>query len=257
MYGSDNVYIVLIFCIPMLKKSRWYIFFWGVLLLLNITHAAPLLTISDSVTDSANIIDVPDENQLRDIALRIKQATTSQIAIVTVPSLEGADIGVYAAQLFENAELGAKGKDNGLLIIIAPKERRYRLQTGHGLKSVLPERTVRRIGMAILEPYFRTGEFGDGLVQALDIIEGHLAGNQEIISHFQNANSGIRPTQKNIPAEHITILTVLLIVFFMLFLCAAVVAVTIHKQKRTSEFSGQYIRGFGRGFSGNRFFEQF
>ena len=137
------------------------------------------------VTDNANIIDDVSEAQLISLAQQIEQTTTVELAIVTVKSLENIDIETYAVELFEKAGIGKKDIDNGLLILIAPTERLYRIEVGFGLEGTITDLDSRQIGVKALEPFFKNGEFGKGLVQATLIINEFVANNEEVVSQFR------------------------------------------------------------------------
>ena len=119
------------------------------------------------VTDDANIIDDVSEAQLNSLAQQIEQSTTVELAIVTVNSLENLDIETYAVELFEKAGIGKKDIDNGLLILIAPTERVYRIEVGFGLEGIITDLDSRQIGVKTLEPFFKRENLVKGLYKQL------------------------------------------------------------------------------------------
>jgi len=89
-------------------------------------------------------------------------------------------------ELFEKAGIGKKDIDNGLLILVAPNERKYRIEVGFGLEGLIPDIEARQIGVKILEPYFKQDRFGEGLTEALIVIGGFITNNEEVISKYKS-----------------------------------------------------------------------
>ena len=166
-----------------MKKLILFTFIF--ILSINLVFSQNYPKLSNFVTDNANIIDDVSEAQLNSLAQQIEQTTTMEIAIVTVNSLENLDIETYAVELFEKAGIGKKDIDNGLLILIAPNERRYRIEVGFGLEGTITDLDSRQIGVKALEPFFKNGEFGKGLIQATLIINEFVTDNEEVVSQFR------------------------------------------------------------------------
>ena len=131
--------------------------------------------LSGRVTDNAEVLN---DGTRRSITERLKaheEKTGDQIAVLTVPSLEGENIEEYAVKVFESWKLGKKGKDNGVLIIVAPKDRRMRIEVGYGLEGTLTDLAAGRIVRNVMTPRFKAGDYNSGIddgVQAiLDLLE--------------------------------------------------------------------------------------
>ena len=142
--------------------------------------------LNDFVTDNANIIDSQNKAAIAELAKEIEQKTTVEVAVVTIPSLEGLDIETYAVELFEKAGIGKKDLNNGLLILIALDERKYRIEVGYGLEGTLPDVLAMQIGTNIFTPNFRNNEYGKGVYDALVVIKGYLENNEEVISKYKS-----------------------------------------------------------------------
>src|SRR3989338_530960 len=149
--------------------------------------------LTDFVTDNANIIDPEYEQQILNLAKAIEQNTTAEIAVVTVSSLEGLPIETYAVELFKQAGIGKKDLDNGLLILIAPNEREYRIEVGYGLEGTIPDLRAREIGTNIFVPNFRNNDYGKGIYDALAVIGGYLGNDEEVISKYHAAYASKAP----------------------------------------------------------------
>jgi len=161
-----------------MKKLILFTFIF--ILSINLVSSQNFPELRNFVTDNANIIDDASEAQLNSLAQQIEQTTTVELSIVTVNSLENLDIETYAVELFEEAGIGKKDIDNGLLILIAPTERLYRIEVGFGLEGTITDLDSRQIGVKTLEPFFKNGEFGKGLVQATLIINEFVTDNEEV-----------------------------------------------------------------------------
>ena len=92
------------------------------------------------------------------LATEVQQKTGAQIAVVTVNSLEGETREDYAADLYKHLGIGAKGKDNGVLILIAPKDRQYKIEVGYGLEPVINDARAGDVGRDMV-PDLRKGDY--------------------------------------------------------------------------------------------------
>jgi len=126
--------------------------------------------------DNANILS-PETHRLLSDSLRIHEIrTTNQVVILTIPTLNGEGIEDYANRVFNEWKLGQKDKDNGVLIIVVPNERRMRIEVGYGLEGTLTDLTASRIIQNIMTPKFREGDYDggitDGVMSVISILEG-------------------------------------------------------------------------------------
>lgn len=133
-------------------------------------------TPQDYVVDLAGVIDDARERELSATLRELERATTAQVVVLTVRSLEGEAIEAFSIDVAHNRwKLGQKGKDNGVLITLALQDRRYRIEVGYGLEATLPDSLVGSIGRELLVPAFRAGDFGGGLVAAAGELAGRIA----------------------------------------------------------------------------------
>ncbi|WP_417914866.1 TPM domain-containing protein [Candidatus Electronema sp. JM] len=134
----------------------------------------------ERVIDLANIIEPALEAQLVSALRELETKTTAQIVVLTVSSLDGETIEAVSLHTFGQWKLGQKGKDNGLLLTVALKERKYRFETGYGLESVLPDSLLGSIGREKLVPFFKEGKYGEGIAAATKEVLAVLAKNYQI-----------------------------------------------------------------------------
>ena len=90
--------------------------------------------------------------------------------VATVSSLEGQEIEPYANELFRSWKLGEKAKNNGVLLLVAPNERRVRIEVGYGLEGTLTDALSKVIITNAIAPRFKTGDFGGGIARGVDDI---------------------------------------------------------------------------------------
>jgi uncharacterized protein len=96
----------------------------------------------------------------------LERKTTAQVLVLTVQSLDNEDIENFSLRTAEKWKLGQKGKDNGVLIVVAVKDKKYRFEVGYGLESVLPDSIIGSMGREYLVPYFRQGDYSTGVFTA-------------------------------------------------------------------------------------------
>src|SRR6059036_194574 len=101
---------------------------------------------TDYVNDFAHVLDQTTIAQLDNICQQIDQKAHAQIAVVTINSLEGSDIESYAVDLFHKWGVGSKAANRGVLILLAVKDHRYRIEVGYGLEPILPDGKVGGFG---------------------------------------------------------------------------------------------------------------
>jgi uncharacterized protein len=132
------------------------------------------------VNDFAQVIPADQKQILENFLGQVEQQTGSQIAVVTVPNVDNADIDVAAVDLFKAWGIGQKGKDNGVLILAAIQDRRMRIEVGYGLESVITDGTSGDIIRQYLRPSFRQGDYGQGLTDGATAVAQLIAQSEGI-----------------------------------------------------------------------------
>jgi uncharacterized protein len=134
--------------------------------------------LTQPVNDFAHIIDDRSAAELDRMIRALKAASGDVVVVATVPSVEPyGDINEYAVKLFENhgRGIGDKGKDNGLLIVLALKERRVRVEVGYDLEQWITDGFAGETSREFMAPLFRQGQYGPGLVAGTGRIVGRIA----------------------------------------------------------------------------------
>ena len=142
--------------------------------------AADVPYLSGRVVDNAEILSGETKKALTAQLKAHEAETTNQIAVLTVPSLEGESIESYAEQVFNTWKLGQKGKDNGVLVLVAPNERRMRIEVGYGLEGTLTDVAASRIVRNVMTPRFKEGNFDAGVAEGVQAVIGQLTGSAEV-----------------------------------------------------------------------------
>jgi uncharacterized protein len=132
------------------------------------------------VVDNAGIIEEGARTRLAGVLQELEQKTTVQMIVLTVPSTEGIPIEQFTIQQAQMWGLGQKGKDNGLLMVIAVNDRKYRFETGYGLEQILPDSLLGSIGRTYLVPAFKAGDYSKGVIDATSVIARTIADAQGV-----------------------------------------------------------------------------
>lgn len=117
------------------------------------------------VTDLAGILDAGNRQRLLQIIQEVRERTTAEIAILTVPSTAPETIEEYSVAVFDRWKIGKRGQDNGLLFLVAVQDRRLRITTGYGLEGILPDGKIGEIRDREILPYFRAGRYAEGILR--------------------------------------------------------------------------------------------
>ena len=118
------------------------------------------------VEDYANVINGSDEQSLNGILQELEQKTGAQYIVLTLQTTGVTPIAQFAVEQAHKWKLGQKGKDNGMLFVLAAKDRKYWFTTGYGLEGFVTDQYCSRVGREILVPYLRKGDYSQGIYQA-------------------------------------------------------------------------------------------
>jgi uncharacterized protein len=147
---------------------------WLLVLLLGLGLAAraqdipPVPRPARLVNDLAGLMQPQEVDALEQKLVAYDDSTSSQIAVVTVPTLGGSDIADYAQKLYETWGIGRKGQNNGVLILVAVQERQARIQPGYGLEGAIPDALAKRIISNTIVPAFQQKQYYAGIDRAAD-----------------------------------------------------------------------------------------
>lgn len=126
------------------------------------------------VNDFAEIFSSSYRQSLEQELNDFENETTTEIAMVTIDSLEGGSIEDYAVRLFEQWQIGKKEKDNGILILISKEDRKIRIEVGYGLEPIITDGRAGRIIREQMRPAFREEDYDEGVRLAIGQIEDYI-----------------------------------------------------------------------------------
>lgn len=186
------------------------------------------------VVDGAGILSPATERDLIAALAAHEKETSNQVVVVTLPSLQDRDIADFGYQLGRHWGIGQKGRDNGALLIVAPVERKVRIEVGYGLEGALTDATAKLIIERQIVPAFRGGDF-DGGVRA-----GTLAILQAIKGEWTAARPS--PGSRMRPVNWFAVALVIPIIIFAMF---ASFAAAHHDGSRYYQRQKRFHRRFG------------
>jgi len=195
------------------------------------------------VSDFAGVIDQPTRQQLTRLLQELKDKTGAEIVIVTVETTQPLTAFDYAIKLAEAWKPGAKDKDNGVVFLVATKDRKMFVVTGYGVEGVLPDGKVGEIRDEYVVPYFKQGDYAHGI----------LAGTQ-VMADLIADEYGVRLTGVQLPHPRRggeAPQGWMLLIFALIALGLVVAAFTGTRRSRYTRFGG--ARYHGGGFGGYGF----
>lgn len=214
--------------------------------------APPALT--QPVNDFAHVIDDQSRAELDRRIRALQQATGDVVIVATVPTYQPyGDINEYAVKMFENGGrgIGQKGKDNGLLIVVAVNDRKVRIEVGYDLEQYIPDGFAGETIRQAITPAFRQGQYGRGLVAGATRLINRIAEQRGVtIPDVPQQPSADQAAPPHIPIA---------LIFFLVWL-AFVLLRSNRRRRRWFWFGGPWsgwsggAGGFGGGgFSGGGF----
>lgn len=146
------------------------------LLAVSVLKGADIPYLTGRVNDYAQILSSETRQTLTENLKAYENRTTNQIAVLTIPTLGGESIEDYAIQVFSEWQLGQKDKDNGILIVVVPNDRRMRIEVGYGLEPLLTDGTAGQIIRTIMTPRFKNGDYNNGITDGVQAVISVLEG---------------------------------------------------------------------------------
>jgi len=126
------------------------------------------------VNDEAEILSPQTRRSLNDRLRAHEERTGDQVVVLTLRTLDGGSIEEFAVKVFESWRLGQRGKDNGVLVLVVPDDRRMRIEVGYGLEATLTDLLAGRIIRNVMTPRFKSGDYDGGIEAGVEAILGVL-----------------------------------------------------------------------------------
>lgn len=127
------------------------------------------------INDYAGVVGSDTDAALESLCAAINRDTTAQIAVAVVNDLGGLDIDTYAVELFEKWKVGSADKDNGVLLVVALSDRKYRIEVGYGLEGRIPDIKANEIAKTYLVPNFKSGDYDAGIRDTVNALAAEVA----------------------------------------------------------------------------------
>jgi uncharacterized protein len=192
----------------------------------------PILT--SRITDQAGLLSADDYTAIQAELAVLEGKSTDQVAVVTVKSLEGYPIEDYGYQLGRKWGIGQKGKDNGILLIVAPNERKVRIEVGRGLEPVMTDAMSSLIIRNAILPEFRRGDFSAGIRAGVRDIKDVLLGDAEAVKE-----------RARVHEQGLDTWSIILIIFWVCVVLFVLFAVVQSINNQPQAVAGRRRRGGG------------
>jgi uncharacterized protein len=144
----------------------------------SFSHGLDVPPLRARVNDLAGLLSQEQASRLEDQLAQFEQETSHQVAVLTIPTLDGEDIEGFSIRVAENWKMGHKGNDNGVILLIARDDRKLRIEVGYGLEGVLPDAIANRIIQEVIVPRFRDRDFPGGIESGASAIIQTIRGER-------------------------------------------------------------------------------
>lgn len=165
------------------------------------------------IVDEANLLDAATRAELTQKLTELEGKSTDQLVIVTLRSLQGTSIEDYGYRLGRAWQIGQQGKNNGVLLIVAPNERKVRIEVGYGLEGTLTDAISSFIVQNSILPRFRANDYQGGIKRGAEDIIQVLTGDAE--EYKQRAAKSAERTDS--PDDLFLTIVIILFVLFVLW----------------------------------------
>lgn len=208
------------------------------------------------VNDLAQVMTAQQRQELTDYLTNLNNQTGIQMAVLTVPSLEGDSIEDFSFRTASAWKLGQAKEDNGALLVVSEGDRELRIEVGYGLEGLLTDAKSGLIIRNIITPHFRNGDYGSGIVEGIKNMVGVATEDAQLIS------ADMTEEEEEFDGQSLLVAAL----FFGLYFAILTFAITKSvKSKRNGSATGGSVRiptsafgsgnsSFGSGFSSRNSF---
>ena len=161
--------------------GRWLACLLAVLMLSGTARALDVPPLQGRVNDRAGVLSPAERGSLEERLAAYERQTGHQLAVLIVPSLEGDPIEDFSIRVVESWQLGKKGRDDGILLLVAVQDRQMRIEVGYGLEGDLPDARASRIVRELIAPAFAQGKMGLGISRGVAAIAAATGGEGQAL----------------------------------------------------------------------------
>ena len=195
-----------------IKLKIWVTF----LLITQLAFALDVPRLTGRVNDYANILTSGQKTSLESFLKKVETASSAQVVLLTINSLDGENLEDFSMTVAEKWKLGQKDKDNGVLLLVAVKDKKIRIEVGYGLEGELTDLKCGYIIRQLIVPGFKSGKFYNGINEGLTAITGLITKEYEIspeqLKEFERRTS---TEKKESAGSAITIFIIIILSFFL------------------------------------------
>ena len=204
------------------------------------------------VNDYAHMFTTSEIQELNSYLYTIDRQSDLQIAVLTIPSLEGDNLESYSIRVAEKWQIGQKGKDSGVILVIVAQDRKLRIEVGYGLEDRITDAQSSRIIRSVIAPQFKKREYGKGVLLGVKNLVGLALQDESLISDAVKESD--RQSDDSIPLP-LVIFLIIIFLFGSRFMPGGLFwPLLFLSSGRKGGYSGRgggfSSGGFGGGFSG-------
>lgn len=223
--------------------------------------------LSGRVVDNAHLLSATVRESLTQKLAALERQTGDQVVVATLPTLSGYDIETYSNSLFRRWALGQKQMNNGVLLVVAPNEKRVRIEVGYGLEGVLTDAMSAVVINTLILPNFRDGKFENGIIEGVAAIDDILNGSKADFDARVKAHQKIENEKLERQQNQDIIINVIAFFIFCIFVVLPILASIFGTKVGPGRYrwlgivfvlwflgsgrGGGYGGGFGGGFGGS------
>ncbi|AFG35907.1 beta-propeller domain-containing protein, methanol dehydrogenase [Fervidobacterium pennivorans DSM 9078] len=199
-----------------MRVKRMFYLILGLLFVSNVLLAVdfPKPTPYKYINDYVGVVEPEYVQKIISVGKELEDKTTAQVTAVVIDSLQGMTIEEYAVELFRKWGIGQKGKDNGVLLLVAINDRQMRIEVGYGLEGAIPDGKAGRIRDEYIIPYFKEGDYSKG------IYYGYLALAKEVAKEY-NVELTFDVDTELPKSSSVDVDTIVIIIFIVTFIMLA------------------------------------
>lgn len=198
-------------------RPGWLGLLVGLLIVPALAWAAPKFPpLTGRVVDNAQLLSPESEAKLTAELAGLEQKTGRQLVVATLPDLQGYEIEDYGYQLLRTWGIGRKAEDDGVILIVAPNQRKVRIEVGYGLEPVLTDALSSLIIQRAILPAFKEGRFEQGVVQGAQAVAAQLGLPEDEAKARVAQAAAQREAASSGGGSAIPVIFVILVVFWIL-----------------------------------------